>query len=166
MKPGHVTVAALAVVSVMVGATNLVAQQRPAPSPKTAKAAPKGTMPAPIKAAFEKSYPNATVKSVSKEKEDGVTVYEVESVDNGLTRDIVYKPDGSVVLMEEGIAEADVPQAVRQAVAARYPKGKVVKAEKTTSGSSVWYEIQVTAAGKTHAVELDADGKPHKAKED
>lgn len=66
----------------------------------TAKAAPKlGWTPA-IEAAFKKAYPNATVKAVSKEKEDGKVQYEVESMDGTQARDVIYLADGTLVLMK------------------------------------------------------------------
>src|SRR5262249_28293016 len=130
------------------------------------KASPKDKLPAPIRAAFDKAYPNAIVKAVSSEKEDGAVVWEVESTDNGKTRDLLYKPDGTVVLVEDGIDEADLPAAVKQAVASKYPKGKIVHPERSTRGPDVFYEMQVDVAGKKHGLELNADGTPHVEKKD
>jgi len=101
-------------------------QARPS-APKPA-ATPK--MPAAIEAAFKQAYPNAVVKSVSKETEDGKVQYEVESLDGGRRRDINYNPDGTVILYEEALTEADVPAVVVAAIKARYPKATITTRER------------------------------------
>ena len=142
-------------------ATVKPAVQKPAAtSPKTAPkaAAPKTTLPAAIDAAFKKAYPNATVKNVSKEKgKDGKDEYEVESLDRGLARDLVYRPDGTVIEFEEQVAAADVPAPVLAAIKARYPKATVSKAEKLFKDSTTNFELALSGAA-VKAVELAPDG--------
>ena len=145
---------------------------KPAPAARPAPAAqaadPAAKLPAPILAAFKKSYPNATIKNVAKETEDGKTVWEVESVDNNLTRDIVYNPDGTIVDMEEQIAIASLPAAVTDFVKAKYPKATITLAEKTTAGAKTWFELTLKGAAVT-SVEVTPDGKlvpPTKEKEE
>ena len=138
----------------------------PATAAHAAEAKPKVKLPSAIKTAFETAYPKATIKNVSMEKEDGEIRYEVESIDGTLARDLIYRADGTVVEMEEGLAEADLPQPVRDAVAAKYPKGKILKAEKLTRGTTVSYELRVKAGGKTHEVSLDPAGARVKTKKE
>src|SRR3954465_14864495 len=90
-----------------------------APAPK--KAAPPKA-PQAVLDAFRKQYPNATIKSVSSEKEGGRTVYEVESMDGTQRRDLMYEADGKVISTEELIPNAQIPKAVSDALAAKYPK--------------------------------------------
>jgi len=123
------------------------------------KPAAKVELPAAIKTAFEKAYPKATIKNVLKETAGGKTVYEVESVDKGLTRDLNYNPDGTVIDIEEEVAGADIPAAVSDAVKKMYPKATVTKAEKMTTGQVVTYELTLKGAPKP-TVELTPDGKP------
>jgi hypothetical protein len=120
---------------------------------------PAAKLPAPILTAFRTSYPNATIKNVAKETEGGKTVWEVESIDNNLTRDIVYNPDGTIVDMEEECAIASLPAAVTDAVKAKYPKATITKAEKTTAGQRSWFELTLKGAAVT-SIELTPDGKP------
>src|SRR5215472_12601826 len=94
------------------GTSGVAAQGTAAPSKSTSKPAPKVTLPPAIDAAFKKAYPNATIKNVSKEKENGVEVYEVESLDGNQPRDLIYKADGTVVEYEEQVPESSVPAAV------------------------------------------------------
>jgi Peptidase propeptide and YPEB domain len=142
------------VAALLMAAPPPVLTQQPA-----AKAPPaKVTMPAAIDAAFRKAYPTAIVKAVSKEKEGGKDVYEVESVDNGKGRDLIYTPDGTVVEVEEELRAADVPSAVAASIAARYPKATITKREKVTRGGDVSYEVQLKGAGVGEAV-LSSTGK-------
>ena len=138
----------------------VVGAQTPTPKaapPKQAAAKPKVALPPAVEAAFKAAYPNATINNVSKEKEGGQDIYEVESVDRGLHRDINYKPDGTVVAMEEEVAEADLPAAVAAAIKARYPKATITKREKLTQGGTANFEIQFK--GGPAEVVLTPDGK-------
>jgi hypothetical protein len=130
-----------------------------AKSAPAAKAAdPAAKLPAPILTAFRTSYPNATIKGAAKETEDGKTVWEVESIDNGLTRDLIYSPDGTVVEIEEETAMANVPAAVTDAIKVKYPKATITKAEKMTVGQTITYELTLKGAAVA-SIELTPDGK-------
>jgi hypothetical protein len=124
----------------------------------------KKDLPKAILSAFEKAYPKATIKGLSSELEEGKTYFEIESVDGKISRDLLYLADGTVVEIEEGVSTADLPSAVKATLQKEYPKGKVVKAEKTTKGDAVTYEMKVSS-GKTHAeLVIDPAGKVIKNK--
>jgi len=116
---------------------------------------------AAIDAAFKKAYPNATIKHVAKETEGGKTVYEVESVDNGRGRNLIYSPDGTVVTIEDEMTEAEFPAAVAAAIVKRYPKATITLREKLTTPKSpvVQYEAELKGAGIVTEVILTVDGK-------
>jgi hypothetical protein len=116
-------------------------------------------LPAPILAAFQAAYPHATIRSAAEEKENGKVVWEVESTDGGLRRDLLYSPDGTVVEIEEEVPSAQLPEPVTAAVKARYPAARVVKAERVTRGAKVSYELQLAGAAKKE-IALTPDGKP------
>jgi uncharacterized membrane protein YkoI len=115
-------------------------------------------LPAPITAAFKKSYPNATIRGTAKETEDGKTVYEVESVENGKARDFMYNADGTVISIEEEINAADLPAPVTAALKKLYPKATVTVAEKTTEGKTIQYDLQLKGAA-VKSVSFLPDGK-------
>jgi hypothetical protein len=115
----------------------------------------KKNLPAPVLSAFLKAYPKAMIKAASKENEEGRTYFEIESVDGKVKRDLLYLPDGTVAEIEESVAAADLPAPVKAAVVAKHPKGKIVKAEKSTRGAVVTYDV-VVRSGKT-AVEMSLD---------
>jgi hypothetical protein len=119
---------------------------------------PAAKLPAPILTAFRTSYPNATVKGAAKETEGGKTVWEVESIDNGLARDLIYNPDGTVVEFEEQIDPASLPAAVSAALKAKYPAASITKAEKLMKGTTITYEMALKGAA-VKAIEITPDGK-------
>jgi hypothetical protein len=116
-------------------------------------------LPAAVTAAFKKSYPNAVIRGTAKETENGKTVYEVESVENGRARDFIFSAEGQVLEAEEEIANADVPAPVTAALRKLYPAASVTVAEKVTRGAAVQYDVQLKGAAKKEASFLP-DGKP------
>jgi uncharacterized membrane protein YkoI len=117
-------------------------------------------LPPAVRATVEAETKNATLKGVSKEKEKGKTVYELESMVNGRTRDLMIDSAGNVYVVEEQLDADKAPAAVRAALEA---KGAIVVLESVIENGKTTYEGQVkTKAGKKLTMELDADGKPLK----
>ncbi len=116
-------------------------------------------VPAAVLTAFEKAYPSATIKGYSKEDEKGKVYFEIESMDGETGRDVLYNPDGTVAEVEQSMAAGDLPAAVKSAVSKEYPKGTISKAEKTTRGNDVSYEVHLMIGKSKHEVVLDANGK-------
>jgi uncharacterized membrane protein YkoI len=117
-------------------------------------------LPPSVKATVDAESKGATVKSLSSEKENGKTVYELETLVNGRTRDLMIDAAGKVYVVEEQLDIDKAPPAVKAALEA---KGKIVALEAVMENGKTRYEGQVqTKAGKKLAVEVDADGKPYK----
>ena len=111
-------------------------------------------------AAQQEQMKGATLKGFAREVEGGKTLYEVETVLNGRTRDLLFDPAGTIVEVEEEIANGAVPPAAMKALMAR---GKVTKVEAVTKGKSVAYESTVkTKTGNSVDVAVDAQGTPVK----
>lgn len=109
-----------------------------------AKAAP--TVPSAIATAFKAAYPNATIKGVSREKYAGKDAYEVESVEKGRSRDLIYLPDGTVAVVEEELIAAEVPAAVTAAIKTDFPQASVTKYERSTEKGVTSYEVALKGA--------------------
>ena len=77
----------------------------------------------------------------------------------GQLRDLLFDASGKLVETEEETPLSAVPPAVKTALEAR---GKVLKVETLTKGSTVTYEAQVEKNGKKSEVEVDANGKTPK----
>lgn len=129
----------------------------PATSAKAAPKAPKVTLPPAVDAAFKKAYPDAAIKNVIHEKEDGQEQYEIESLDHGMHLDVSYKPDATLLVVEQEVAAADVPAAVTTAITARYPKATMTMRERVIEKGTTSYEI--TLKGGPSTVQLTPDGK-------
>ena len=95
------------------------------------------------------------------ETADGATVYQIESTENGKARIINYKPDGSIVNMQEELTEAEFPPAVTAAIKKRYPNATIIERVKLTvpKDSVVHYEAHLTGVEAVHEVILTRDGK-------
>jgi hypothetical protein len=115
-------------------------------------------LPAAVTAAFQKAYPNAKIKGTSKEVENGKTMYEVESVDGKINRDLLFNADGTCAEIEEAIPVKALPDGVGTALTKTFPKGKVLKSEKLTKGETIQYELVIQSGKEKHEVVFDAKG--------
>jgi uncharacterized membrane protein YkoI len=125
----------------------------------TAQNVKKPNAPAPILAAFHKAYPNATIKAVSREKRDGKTIYELESVDGSTNRDLLYDPSGNVLETEEGMDLARLPAVIQDAIKAKYLQMSVKSCERLTRGTVILYELGLKVGKKSVEVVFDEAGK-------
>lgn len=117
-------------------------------------------LPPAVRATVEAESRNATVKGLSSEKEHGKTVYELETLVNGRTRDLMIDAAGKVYVVEEQLDVDKAPAPVRAALEA---KGKILTLESVQENGTTRYEGQVQPkTGKKITLELDANGKPIK----
>jgi uncharacterized membrane protein YkoI len=117
-------------------------------------------LPAAVRTTVEAESKGATVKGISSEKEQGKTVYELETIVNGRTRDLMIDAGGKVYVVEEQLDADKAPPAVRSALEA---KGKIVALESVLKNGKTTYEGQVQPkTGKKVAVEVDSNGTPIK----
>jgi len=113
-------------------------------------------LPSPVQATVRAETAGATVKGISRETEHGSTLYEVETIMNGLTRDILIDPSGAVVEVEEQIAPGAAPLPVQQALS---QMGQVLKLERVNARGVTTFEAHVQQASKKRSVTVDADGQ-------
>jgi uncharacterized membrane protein YkoI len=117
-------------------------------------------LPAAVKATVDAESKGATVKGISSEKENGKTVYELETLVNGRTRDLMIDAAGTVYVVEEQLDADKAPAAVRAALEA---KGRILLLESVVRNGKTTYEGQVQPkTGKKITLELNADGTPVK----
>jgi hypothetical protein len=155
-------IAALLVLAAAVAASPFTAQE---------KKISKKDVPPAVLAAFEKAYPHAKIRGTSTEVENGKTYFEIESVDGIQARDILYLADGTLTEIEEVVSPGTLPAPVKTAVVKEFARAKIAKAEKTTKGTEVSYEVHVSLGSKTGSIVVDPSGKvleknPLKAKKE
>lgn len=119
----------------------------------------KKDLPVAVTSAFEKAYPKATIKGVSKEKENNTTYYEIESIDGTTKRNILYAGDGMIAEIEESIEAKDLPDAVAKTLQSDYRKYTIEKSEKVMHGSDTKYEFVVKKGKNRREIVLDGSGK-------
>ena len=116
-------------------------------------------VPAAVMTAFKTAYPNATIRGYAREKEKGKVFYEIESREGTTTRDVLYNPDGTVAEVEESVAASDLPAEVQRAFKEKYPKAVITRAERTTAGDKVSYEIVARQGKRRVTLEVDSSGR-------
>ena len=123
------------------------------------KSIPVKSLPDSVKADFVQRFPNAQIKACSQEKRKGTVVYEVESIDNKLNRDIIYSPDGKALEIEERILESSLPTSVTHSIQSEYANSTYKRIEKLTRGDSVEHEVILSVDGKRFEIVADSTGK-------
>ena len=101
---------------------------------------PLKNLPPAVKATVDAESKGATVKGISSEKANGKTVYELETLVNGRTRDLMIDAAGKVYLVEEQLDIDKAPPAVKTALEAR---GKIVTLESVVEHGRTRYEGQI-----------------------
>jgi hypothetical protein len=103
----------------------------------------------------------ATIRGFSTEKENGQTLYEVEMMVSGHSKDVSMTADGSVFEVEEQVALDSLSPEVKAGFKAKADNGKILKVESLTKkGKLVAYEAKVEANGKKTEIQVGPDGKP------
>jgi len=113
--------------------------------------APATILPAPVKNAFEKAYPGATISSATQEREGNRAAFRVESVQGGKRRSVLYDTSGSVIEVAEQVEERELPPPVAAAIRS-HRRAIYVSGLKVTRGSNVEYRLTVRGSRRTAMV--------------
>jgi uncharacterized membrane protein YkoI len=122
------------------------------------------TLPAAVLSQAKTEAGDATIRSCVKDKEKGKITYEVETLKDGRSKDIVLDSSGSVIEVEQEVTGSSVPEAVSDAIAKAAQGGKVSKIESVTRGGTIAsYETTITSNGQRREVAFSPEGAPVKA---
>lgn len=116
-------------------------------------------VPAPVLSAFAKAWPAAKAVRFAKEPEKGRALFEIESREGSVARDVLFAPDGTVVEVEETVPVSALPAPVLAAVEKMGPGVAIRKAEKVTAGNVITWDLELKGA-KVSEVSLDGSGAP------
>lgn len=84
---------------------------------------PLDKLPKAVTDAVQKRFPKLELKEATKEvTEDKKTVYEVTLTEDKKNIDVTLTPEGAIVMIEKEINQKDLPKAVADAIAAKYPE--------------------------------------------
>ena len=106
------------------------------------------SLPPAVKKAFEQSYPDATISSVTQTRDGSQTVFRVETTDKGRRRVLLYDAAGKLVEVSEEVTEKELPKAVADAMHS-HPRAIYGTGWKVTRGGSVEYRLTVKGTRKT-----------------
>lgn len=124
------------------------------------KALTRNQLPAAVQATADKETHGATIKGYATEVEHGKRVYEVETVVNGLTRDLQIAADGTLNEIEEELPMASVPTKVSSSFIARAKGANIVKIESLTKGGRlVAYEASIEKNGHKGELQVGPTGE-------
>jgi uncharacterized membrane protein YkoI len=127
--------------------------------------------PKPIQNAVNTRFPGADVTGLTKEKEGGKIVFDVELKHKGRKYEMDIHEDGTIVEIEKEVALKDAPSALAKTLDGKYPKAKireVMEVNKVEGKVETpdHYEVTIeTADGKKHEVLVSLDGKTIKGEE-
>ena len=114
------------------------------------------TLPAPVKSAFEKAYPGATISATTEERDGNRTAFRIEGLQSGKRRSVLYDASGSLIEVAEQVEEKELPQPVAAAMHS-HPRAIYGSGFKVTRGNSVEYRLTVRGTRKT-AMVVKPDG--------
>jgi len=125
---------------------------------------PLDKLPKAVSDAVKKRFPKAELVSAATELEDKVKVYEVTIKEGEVTTDVTLTVEGVITGFESTVAVKDLPKVITDAVAAKYPQGKITLAETVTKvkdgkETMEYYEVIVTSDANTVELQIFPDGK-------
>lgn len=116
-------------------------------------------LPPAVQKTVQAELKGASVRSIDKETEHGVTQYEVETLLNGKHRDFEVDTTGKLLVVEEETSIDSIPAPAKAAILKKVADGKLGMVELFLRGGETMYEAEYTArGGKRHEVLVKADG--------
>ena len=117
-------------------------------------------LPAVVQKTVEDNVKGGQIKNISKEKEDGIEQYEVESLVNGKSREFNVDTKGNLLVVEESTTIDAIPAAAKASILKKVADGKLRTVETFTKpGQPLMYEAAyIDKKGKHHEVLVKADG--------
>lgn len=102
------------------------------------------------------------IVEVEKRVEAGVIIYEAEYEVGGIEHCIEVSASGELLALEREVAPASLPTAVRDAVSARLPKGRIREAaaiHPRGAAAPAWYEVEVDVGGRQRELRVRPSGE-------
>lgn len=117
-------------------------------------------LPAPALKTARKQTAGALVRSVSKEVEDGRTVYEIETTVNGHGRDMIIAADGTLMVVETEMVLDSLAAVVRSSIVEHAGRAKIVRVESVElTGTLSHYEALVRTGRRESEIKVRPDGQ-------
>jgi uncharacterized membrane protein YkoI len=116
-------------------------------------------LPAAVAKALKAQAGDEKITGLSKEKDEGKTVYEATFTKKGHVHDVTVDEDGKLVSDEETIPVSEAPKVIREAIEREFPGGKIEKFERIKEGGKTNYEALLSGNKKREEIKFSEDGK-------
>jgi hypothetical protein len=120
--------------------------------------------PAPVLATLNKILGHRLPKNIEKEKQDGAALYTAKFKEEGRKRSVQIDENGEVVRTQTVLSEAELPEAVRKAVAAQYANAEIRKCKAVfvkNAQQPTFYKLELGGKLKKTKLQLDFRGQPY-----
>ncbi len=112
-------------------------------------------LPKAVQASALKHLMQSSITKVEAIEDDGITQYEIESMNDGVSKDITFAGNGFVLEIEQGMAFSQLPAAAQQAVKKEYPAIKITEVE---SVQEFYFDVEGEVDGKPLEFKVLASG--------
>ena len=116
-------------------------------------------LPPAVAKALKEQAGKDKITNVSKEKDEGKTVYEATFKRGGNVHDVTVDEKGKLVSDEETIPAAEAPKNIRAAIEREFPGAKIEKFERIKEGGKTNYEALLSGGKKREEIKFSQDGK-------
>ncbi len=114
-----------------------------------------GEAPEAVRTAVGKLTPADKVVKVTKETDEGITIFEVDYTKDGVNCSATLSGLGEVMELEKAVAETALPAAVMAELKKEYPNATF---QSPIAVQKFYFEVGIVIDGKTHEVKVDAAG--------
>jgi hypothetical protein len=132
---------------------------------KEAKKLMPSDVPPKVMSAMDTRFQGAQYTSITREEEQGNTIYDFELTQGGRKYEADVKEDGTIMEIEKAIEKRDLPAPVSEALNKKYPNAtynEVMEKSLVNGKQETPHEYEVvlrTAKGKEQEVTVSTDGK-------
>jgi hypothetical protein len=118
-------------------------------------------LPSAVQATIQKETRDSKIIGISREADNGRTLYEIETMAKGHSKDMLIDDKGNLTEIEEEIALASLPANIQTEVNKSIGKARLVKLEVVCNGAKVQhsYAALLDKAGKRSEISLGLDGR-------
>jgi hypothetical protein len=117
-------------------------------------------LPPAVEKTVQEQSAGATIKGFTREMEDGQIEYEAEMTFNGYGKDVAIAKDGTVLEIEEEVAQSSLPASVQSSLTERSKGAKVIKVESVTKrGKIVSYEATLMSGTRKREIVIGPNGE-------
>ena len=116
-------------------------------------------LPPAVQKAVEEQSKGATLAGLSKEVENGATMYEAELKVGERTKDVTFDANGQVIITEEEISIDSIPAPAREAIQKTVGKRKLLLVETVSERGRTFYEAHYKSGLFTKELKVDGAGK-------